>query len=252
LWSNKYSTSSTGRVLDRRQLLLGKLDAHNVQPKKRKPDRVSPEKLLVVGVQLYEIGPHSSNELKLSADLFEENFRGPVEPTRRQVVELIKRKVYRLFVLKKDDLPSGKSVAAMVITSTYGQNMGQHIEYLAVSNECQGKGLGSLLVKSLSAQLSRNNVQRGLSKKNPHLLTLECTKNLVSFYKRANFELSPLPPNIWNVEHDGVVSPIEYFFMGVSIDPKYGTSDLQNVSLMYNYREHLKNQADAWFNYLPR
>jgi len=224
------------------------------QRKRSNPfDRVqNPEKLLIVGVQLHQIGPESLNELTEAADLFDENFRGPVEPTRRQVIDLVKNKVFKLFVLKKHDLPSGKCVAGMVLTSTYGQNTAAHIEYLAISNECQGKGLGSLLVKSLSSQLYQKNVRRDKTKKSPHLLTLECTKNLIPFYKRANFELSPLPPMVWTVEHDGIVSPVEYFFMGVSIDPDFGTSELDNLTLMFNYREMLKNSSDAWFNYLPR
>jgi len=214
--------------------------------------KVYPEKLLIVGVQLFEIGPGSFSELQQVADLFEENFRGPVEPSRNQIIEFVKRGVYRLFVLKKDDLPSGKSVAGMVLTSTYGQKFGEHVEYLAVSNECQGKGLGSLLIKSLVAQLRRNNLIGSTSTKKPHLLTLECTKQLVNFYKRSDFELSSLPPFLWNVEHDGVVSPVEYFFMGTSIDPRFGTAGLDDFEVMFKYRELLKDSCDHYINVVPR
>jgi len=198
-----------------------------------------------LGIEIYELDPNyepDSEVLEEVLELYDLNFRGPVEPTKSQMLRLIRRGIFRVFILKKDDLPVGKKVAGMVLTATWNQRFGIHIEYLAISKLFQGKGLGSILIKAF-VDLTKKQVLKSTS--GLRLLTLECQQNLLSFYHRFEFQVSSIDPTIWEVEHDGIVTMTEYYVMGIAINPERYLRALYDKSLMEKYRTHIKNQSLA-------
>lgn len=177
---------------------------------------MSPERFFIklsLGVQIYEILPHMTRtkDLKDALDLCEVNFTGPNEPTRSEIIKLIKLRLFRVFVLKKDDLPKGKAVAGVAVTATWGQNSAVHLEYIAITNDCQGKGLGTILMRSL---ISRYKFEVTNLDKPPKMLTLECETKLISFYTRLGFKLSLAKPNVWALNENGKEISHEYYLMG--------------------------------------
>jgi GNAT superfamily N-acetyltransferase len=181
-----------------------------------------------------------SPDFKEALDLFEKNFIGPEEPSRSEFPILLKKKIYRVFILKKDDLPDGKSVAGIVFTATWGQSSAIHVEYVAISEACQGKGLGTILMRSLILRL-QNEVKS--ADNGPKMLTLECEKKLISFYSRLGFKLSPSPPRIWEIESDGKAIPHQYFFLGAPLSKTAPPSDcLDNDNFVQPYKKLLRNK----------
>jgi len=198
------------------------------------------------GIEIYELDPNYERdyeELQEVLELYDLNFRGPVEPSKSQMFRLIRKGIFRVFILKKDDLPVGKKVAGMILTATWNQRLGIHIEYLAISNFCQGKGLGTILIRSL-VNLMKKQVRK-LTNNGPRLLTLECEQNLLSFYRRVEFQVSCIEPTIWEVEHNGIISLTKYYLMGISIDPHQNIGSLFDVDLMEKYRLNFKTKSLA-------
>jgi len=198
---------------------------------------------LNLNVQVHEILPHMTNspDFKEALDLFEKNFVGPDEPTRSEFPLLLKKKIYRVFILKKDDLPDGKSVAGVAVTATYGQKSAIHIEYVAISDACQGKGLGTILMRSLIMRLQNEfkSVDNG-----PKLLTLECEKKLIGFYSRLGFQLSPTPPRVFKILSNGKQVPHNYFFLGAPLTPAESIADyLDNDNFVLPYKNLLLNKS---------
>jgi len=167
------------------------------------------------GIHLHEIDPHSnSTTLEEALMLYSNNFHESADLTIDELKELLRRGAFRLFILKKDDLPEGKEVAGMALTVTYGQNIGVNVEYFAISPACQGKGLGTLFLNCLISSYKREveSLDRG-----PCLLTCECEEKLSRFYSRSGFQKSSLNPDIWENEKDGVITPVSYYLLGTSL-----------------------------------
>jgi ribosomal protein S18 acetylase RimI-like enzyme len=181
-----------------------------------------------------------SSDFKEALDLFEKNFVGPEEPHRSEFPLLVKKKIYRVFILKKDDLSNGKSVAGVAITATWGQNSAIHIEYVAISDACQGKGLGTILMRSLILHLQ--NEVKSLDN-GPKMLTLECEQKLIGFYSRLGFKLSPTSPRIWKIQENGKQVPHKYFFLGTSLSKTESIADfLDNDNFVRPYKSLLQNK----------
>jgi GNAT superfamily N-acetyltransferase len=123
----------------------------------------------------------SSKEYYEVLDLYRANFGGPEEFKPEHFQRLIQMGVYRLFILTKDDLRDGKNVAGFIFIGRYGHTYAS-LEYIAVSEQCQGKGIGPLIMKHLLAQLERE--------KKAKLLSLECKKPLVPFYQKNGAQLT--------------------------------------------------------------
>jgi len=191
---------------------------------------------LSLGVQIFEILPHMtrSKDLKDALDLCERNFSGPNEPTRPEIIKLIKMRMFRVFVLKKDDLPKGKAVAGVAVTATWGQTSAVHLEYVAITDACQGKGLGTVLMKSL---ISRYQFEVTHLDKPPKMLTLECETKLINFYSRLGFKLSLAKPNVWALNENGKVLSHEYYFMGVQLTDIDPSEIINNANFMTHYRK---------------
>jgi len=183
-----------------------------------------------------------TSDFKEALDLCEINFTGPDEPSREEFSLLLKKKIFRMFVMKKDDLPDGKTVAGVAVTAVWGQKVAVHIEYVAITDACQGKGLGTILMRTLILRLQDE--VKTLDKA-PKMLTLECEKKLISFYSRLGFIVSPAKPRVWKIESQGKAVPHEYFFLGTALtksDPS--VQYLDNVDFIQPYRNLLKNRSD--------
>jgi len=145
--------------------------------------------------------------------MFLTNFKGPDEPNEKQFEALLRRGIFRLFVLKKDDLPDGKKCAGMAVISNYGRKSVIHIDYLAISELCQGKGLGVLLMKSLIGYLTHHG-----SSPNPKLFSLECEERLIPFYSRLGFLNAELKPMSCQTERDGKVVTLHHHLLVSPVD----------------------------------
>lgn len=191
---------------------------------------------LSLGVQIFEVLPHMtrSKDLKDALDLCEKNFSGPNEPTRSEIIKLIKMRMFRVFVLKKDDLPKGKAVAGVAVTATWGQTSAVHLEYVAITDACQGKGLGTVLMKSL---ISRYQFEVTHLDKPPKVLTLECETKLINFYSRLGFKLSSAKPNVWALNDNGKEVSHKYYMMGVQLTDVDSSEFINNANFLTSYRK---------------
>lgn len=143
------------------------------------------------------------------------NFGGEDESAEEDIIEFWKRGVYRVFVLCKNDLPGGKTVAGVVMLAKFdvGGQRYINLEYLAINKECRSGGLGSLLVQALVSQLKRECEQNPFGQ-NPLLMTLECKSTLFNFYAtRAEAVPSGLPPKVYAVVQENVMSEDKFFFL---------------------------------------
>jgi len=197
---------------------------------------------LSLGVHIYEILPHMTRtkDLKDALDLCEVNFTGPNEPNRSEIIQLIKMRAFRVFVLKKDDLPKGKAVAGVAVTATWGQTSAVHLEYIAITSECQGKGLGTTLMRSL---ISRYRFEVTHLDKPPKLLTLECETKLVSFYSRLGFKISSAKPNVWALNSNGKEISHEYYLMGAQLTDVNPLEYLNNEGFFVPYRKAVDGRS---------
>jgi GNAT superfamily N-acetyltransferase len=156
--------------------------------------KISKSSILLPKVQLFEIDPSSTcPELTESVEMITSLFAGPGEPDKEQLFALIRNRFFRVFVLKKNDLPQGQTVAGVVVISSFGFKNVVHLEYTVINEVLQGKGLGILIMQSLISFLKAENRCQG---KGPKYLTLECEEKLINFYAKTSFQdskLSPLP-----------------------------------------------------------
>jgi len=191
-----------------------------------------------------------SSDFQQVLELFHKNFRGPDEPSLSEFPILLRRGIYRVFVLKKDDLSDGKNVAGVAITANWGISNAVHLEYVAISDACQGKGLGTILMQTLITRF-RNEVLN--LDKGAKMLTLECEKKLINFYSRLGFRTSPAKPRIWEIETNGKQIPHEYFLLGTTLSNiDIASRFLDNKNFVRPYRKILKNKSAQILNQLRK
>lgn len=184
-------------------------------------------------VQLFEIDPSStSSELTESVDMITSLFAGPGEPDKRQILALVRNRFFRVFVLKKHDLPQGKSVAGVVMISSFGFKNVVHLEYTVISDLLQGKGLGILIMQSLISLLKVENYGQD---KAPKYMTLECEEKLMNFYSKTSFKDSELSPLPCHSEINGKKSIILYKWMEAQLSE-------ENVFVARNVMEQYREQ----------
>jgi len=215
---------------------------------------MNPERFFIklsLGVHIYEILPHMTHtsDLKDALDLCEVNFTGPNEPSRSEIIKLIKMRMFRVFVLKKDDLPKGKAVAGVAVTATWGQNSAVHLEYIAITNACQGKGLGTILMRSL---ISRYRFEVTEVNKPPKLLTLECETKLINFYTRLGFKLSSAKPAVWALNSNGREISHEYYLMGAELTDMDPREYLNNANFFVPYRKAVISRSNTALEHMRR
>jgi len=166
-------------------------------------------------VQLYKMEPSStSNEFMEAVKLITDNFKGQCEPDQHQLIQLIRNKFFTLFVLKKHDLPSGKTVAGVVVTSNFGVKEVIHLEYIIISEACQGKGVGTIILRNLISLLE---LEGKLVERSPQFLTLECEEKLIPFYSKVSFKDSNLHPLQSDIERNGKKLCVKYHWMHINI-----------------------------------
>jgi len=150
--------------------------------------------ILLPKVQLFEIDPSSTcPELIECVEMITNLFQGPGEPDQKQILTLIRKRLFRVFVLKKYDLPKDKSIAGLVVISSFGFKNVVHLEYTIINEVYQGKGLGTIIMQSLISLLKAESQSLD---NHPKYLTLECEERIMPFYAKTSFqdsELSPLP-----------------------------------------------------------
>lgn len=207
-------------------------------------------------INIYEILPHmsKSSDFQQAIEMLDLNFRGPEEPTRNEFAILLKRGVYRIFVLKKDDLPNGKTVAGVAAIVNWGMpqtHLAYHLEYVAITDACQGKGLGTLFMRGLINRFRKEvySIEKGAK-----MLTLESEKRLMGFYSKLDFRVSPVTkPRVWEIEANGKMVPHEYFLMGAPLtDPDLTKKYLDNKDFVRPYRKQLKNKPKQILTHLRR
>lgn len=109
--------------------------------------------------------------------LYEEAFGSSDEPDVQKLIEMYLMGEYSLFLQGRD-----KEVVAFAIVRNVGdmvQLKTAHIEYLCVDAALRSQGMGGRFVKEI--------VKHYLQMYN--LLTLQCSDELVAFYRRNGFEV---------------------------------------------------------------
>jgi len=125
-------------------------------------------------------------------------------------------------------------VAGVAVTATWGQTSAVHLEYVAITDVCQGKGLGTVLMKSL---ISRYQFEVTHLDKPPKMLTLECETKLINFYSRLGFKISSAKPNVWALNENGKVLSHEYYLMGVQLTDIDPSEIINNPNFLTPYRK---------------
>jgi len=174
--------------------------------------------------------------------LWQDEFKGPAEVSLSSFVNLVKAGVYRVFVLPLGaGGGGGGSLAGMFVTSNYGQNIVEHVEYLAVSQACRGKGVGSILCQLLVHVLSS-------AKTVPKLASLECEEKLIPFYSRLGWHhIRELEPSSYLLEKDGEVQFVKYHFMTLPIAPSEQHRPLpRDKEFLESCRRFLQSNADRF------
>jgi len=170
-----------------------------------------------------------------ATDLLDLNFKGPKEYGPEDIVCLLERELYRLFVLIMTDVDTSEPVVAgTAFVAIYSNKQAMHLEYLAISSRFQGLGLGKMVINMLieygrsigssseeSIQASANddstvggesgdednqdwtfNDDDASSKSDLRIaiMTLECTKDLTNFYIRLGAKDSGLTQT-WQIDY---------------------------------------------------
>lgn len=181
-----------------------------------------------------ELTAHESNlsEFKQATDLLNLNFKGPKEYGPDDIVCMLQRELYRLFVLIMLDSDTGDPVVAgTAFVAIYSSKQAMHLEYLAIHSRFQGLGLGKMVINMLieygrsigseeSIQADANDdstvgresgdqdkpdqvsTSDGSSKSDLRIaiMTLECTKDLTNFYVRLGAKDSGLTQT-WQIDY---------------------------------------------------
>jgi len=161
-------------------------------------------------LDLFEIDPcKDSPTLQEVAELWQNEFKGPSEIPLSKFMNFILTGVYRVFVLTQSDLPQGKRISGFAVSSNYGQSYVEHLEYLAVSPSCRGRGLGSVLCQRFLQCLKTP------GSKGPRFTTLECEASLIPFYSKLGWTESELEPTTYVMEktQGQEAKPVKFYFM---------------------------------------
>jgi len=154
---------------------------------------------------------------------------------------MLKKGAFRVFVLKKDDLP-GKRVAGMAMISNMGKERVLHIEYLAISDLCQGKGMGGLMLKNLVGCLQR---ETKTANRGPKMLTLECEDRLIPFYSKFDFQNSEIEPMTMEAEKNGKKVALRYHLMKTTLATESSTKNMHHKKFMNGHRKLLTRKLNA-------
>eukprot|EP01098_Paradermamoeba_levis_P002166 TRINITY_DN12561_c0_g1_i1.p1 TRINITY_DN12561_c0_g1~~TRINITY_DN12561_c0_g1_i1.p1 ORF type:complete len:173 (+),score=33.71 TRINITY_DN12561_c0_g1_i1:327-845(+) len=167
--------------------------------------------------------------------IYSMNFCGPEEYGLEDILHQFKKGIYKMFALIKDN-----SAAGFVIIATYAGKKAQHIEYLAVRSDCQGKGLGSLIIQHLVKILA-------VEPPSPKVLSLECEKKLVPFYQRLGFEDLGLKPKDWLMEKEGKPVSVPYHFLVRNLSPHASNSATPGLVLTRPLAKKLRHDLFSLF-----
>lgn len=110
------------------------------------------------------------------------NFPGPAEFTVSQVAKMVEIQVYRLLILSIND-KQGQRVAGFALCANYGGTTPSsfvHLDYMAIADSVQGKGMGTLFMRTLIENFKMEAVSSGTLA----LMTFECESKLLNFYGR--------------------------------------------------------------------
>lgn len=175
-------------------------------------------------------------------ELWQSEFSGPSEVPLPKFVDFVKKGIFRVFVLTQSDLPHGHQLSAFVVTSNYGQNDGEHIEYLAVSPVLRGKGVGQVLCRSIVNLLTNESRRSQMPKK---FVSLECEPFLVPFYSRFGWKLADIEPARYQMEVKGKTEMRPYHFMTLPLREMNATTQLKISSKRFMERFRAFLQAGA-------
>jgi len=209
--------------------------------RKKRAKKCRPQLSPLPGVQLFEVDSHANTQERREAlELFSQNFKDSIDPTLDEMDRLLRKGVFRIFVLKKEDLPR-KRIAGMAMSSNQGKKGVLHIEYLAISDLCQGKGLGGLMLKNLVGCLQRES--RSLNR-GPKLLTLECEDRLIPFYSKFDFQNSQLEPITCKSEKNGKTVSLRYHLMSTPLASE-PNKNLHHKKFLNGHRKDLTRRLNA-------
>eukprot|EP01101_Sappina_pedata_P006998 TRINITY_DN3606_c0_g1_i1.p1 TRINITY_DN3606_c0_g1~~TRINITY_DN3606_c0_g1_i1.p1 ORF type:complete len:318 (+),score=69.42 TRINITY_DN3606_c0_g1_i1:422-1375(+) len=175
-------------------------------------------------------------------ELWQSEFSGPSEVPLPKFVDFVQKGIFRVFVLTQSDLPHGHQLSAFVVTSNYGQNEGEHIEYLAVNPVLRGKGVGQVLCRSIINLLTNESRRSQTPKK---FISLECEPFLVPFYSKFGWKLADIEPARYKMEVKGKTEMHPYHFMTLPLRETNATTQL-NISskrFLEQFRAFLQNGA---------
>jgi len=189
-----------------------------------------------------------------ATDLLYSNFKGPKEYSPSDILTLMKCGLFRLFVLLLPDKkhPGKMFVAGTAFGVVYFEKQAMHLEYLAVSDQCQGMGLGTLILRYLrytydydNNQDNKNNNNQGKQRfqgqSKLKLLTLECSKKLTGYYQKLGARDSGLT-QVWQLDNgSGAIQTCTYHFLYFEI----GEAPLiDHPSGFIDLRKNLKTYQD--------
>jgi len=183
--------------------------------------------------EFFELTPSEvckSQDFQEVLDLYAQEFQGPSEPSIPKLIDLVEKGEFRVLIMTAPDLPQGKHVSAFAMLTAYGVGS-YHLEYLAVSSNCRGKGVGSLVCKSLVRFLELEGKSKA---KPPKFLSLECEPRLLPFYSRLGWQNVQLEPTLWKVSNPSGIREKPFHFLAIPLLANRDPLDPSNSRVFSN------------------
>eukprot|EP01097_Dermamoeba_algensis_P004546 TRINITY_DN2953_c0_g1_i1.p1 TRINITY_DN2953_c0_g1~~TRINITY_DN2953_c0_g1_i1.p1 ORF type:complete len:187 (-),score=32.57 TRINITY_DN2953_c0_g1_i1:50-610(-) len=149
--------------------------------------------------------------------LITSNFPGPDEYNEAEIRNKVAKGKFRVLTFFQQ---GWEGVAGVITLSYYHHKWVCHLEYFAIHSKCQGKGTGTTVLCSLLNYLKMENEEyKNKGEARPLLMTLECEKNLIPFYKKSGANEFPLQTYLWRKKKGQEVLMVPYHFLYFSLSP---------------------------------
>lgn len=175
-------------------------------------------------------------------ELITVNFSGPDEHGEDEIRSKVEAGEFRVLTFFQQ---GWEGVAGVITLAYYHHGWAYHLEYFAIHTKCQGRGTGTTVLSSLLSLLKKENKEKNKVEARPLLMTLECEKELIPFYKKSGAKEFPLPPQLWRKKKEEEVKLVPYhflFFALSSLMPQEGPQSLGVILHSSLYPYLYKNQ----------
>lgn len=172
----------------------------------------------------HDITPTCKEPWTQAMSLISSNFSGPDEYGTDDLRLGVEEQLFRVLVIYQE---GWQGVAGVVTLTRYHLNFAYNLEFFALHQKCQGKGSGTLVLGHLLRMLRREAKEK---KEEGHprqvVLTLECEKELIQFYKRSGAIEFPIEPHLWRKKKQMEFISIPYHFLFYSLSSSSSDSSL--------------------------